>query len=298
MIYWLTMTEYSLSPDGGRICFLEVLPYNRRITGYFNVENSGVSLIYKSMACVADRSEKAQQAYAVLHAKYSFVEKHQADVLIALGGDGFMLHTLHENMGLQIPIYGMNCGTVGFLMNSYRDDDLLACINQTKLVMLRPLCMNAVGADGQEYSALAINEVSLLRRNSQAARLCIKIDGKVRLPELICDGVLLATPAGSTAYNLSVNGPILPIGSDILALTPISPFRPRRWNGAILPAMAYVEIAVIAWEKRPVNVVADFTEIKNVISVTIKEDPSHAIQLLFDPGHSLEERIVREQFVS
>jgi NAD+ kinase len=254
---------------------------------------------YKTIACLADYSEKAQEAYKSLSAKYRFVpDVHAADVIIVLGGDGFMLHKLHKYMELNKPIYGMNCGTVGFLMNEYRESDLIESINQAQPAQLHPLHMVAIAKDGTVHNALAINEVSLLRCSKQAARIRIKIDGKVRMEELMCDGVLLATPAGSTAYNLSVHGPIIPIKADILALTPISPFRPRRWKGALIHHSAEVEIEILENEKRPVSAVADFTEVKDVRLVKISEERKIAINILFDSGHSLEERIISEQFAN
>jgi NAD+ kinase len=254
---------------------------------------------YKSIACLADNSDKAQEAYKSLSAKYSFAKNDKdADAILALGGDGFMLHILHKHMESSKPIYGMNCGTVGFLMNEYRDNDLFDYINNAKVATLHPLHMTAKTSDGKEHHALAINEVSMFRHSKQAANLRISIDGQERLPELMCDGILVATPAGSTAYNLSVQGPIIPLGSDILALTPISPFRPRRWHGAILNHKAVVGVEVLDPEKRPVSAVADFTEVRDVISVEIREERKKEIRILFDPGHSLEERIIREQFLT
>jgi NAD+ kinase len=207
-----------------------------------------------------------------------------------------MLQTLHAFMHIGKPIYGMHRGSVGFLMNEYREDDLPERVAAAKLNILYPLKMTARDADGKALEALAVNEVSLFRRTYQAARLSISVDGHVQLAELICDGVLVSTPAGSTAYNLSVGGPILPLSAPLLALTPISPFRPRRWRGALLPNKAHVTIAVLEAEKRPVSAVADHQEFKNVIAVTIREERSIGLRLLFDPGHALEERILAEQF--
>lgn len=254
---------------------------------------------YKTIACVADDSDKAQEAYRALTAKYNFIDGvEEADVIVALGGDGFMLHKLHEYMDLNKPIYGMNCGTVGFLMNNYRESGLIEAINNARPAQLHPLHMSATTKDGTIHTALAINEVSLLRHSKQAARIRIKIDGKVRMEELMCDGILLATPAGSTAYNLSVHGPIIPIKAGILALTPISPFRPRRWKGALLNHRAEVEIEILENDKRPVSAVADFTEVSDVKLVKISEDRKTTINILFDSGHSLEERIISEQFTN
>ncbi len=252
---------------------------------------------YKSIACVADDSAKATEAYLSLKSKYSFTDDiNKADVIIALGGDGFMLHSLHEYMDYDIPVFGMNCGTVGFLMNEYREDDLLERLSNAKPAILYPLHMTAKTVDGKEHHALAINEVSMLRQSKQAAVLNVIIDGKSRLEELVCDGILVSTPAGSTAYNFSVYGPILPLRSEILALTPISPFRPRRWRGALLDHKAVVDINIADPKKRPVSAVADFTEVRDVVSVRISEERRKKISLLFDSGHSLEERILNEQF--
>lgn len=252
---------------------------------------------YKSIACVADDSEKARDAYKKLSKHYPFVKNiDDADVILALGGDGFMLHNLHEYMDHNAPIYGMNCGSVGFLMNEYREEDLLEHINNAKLAILHPLHMIAKSLDGSEHHALAVNEVSMLRQSKQAAHLKISIDNKERIEELVCDGVLVSTPAGSTAYNFSVHGPIIPLRSQILALTPISPFRPRRWRGALLDHKAVVKIDVLDSKKRPTSAVADFTEVRDVSSVEIREERSKEIKILFDAGHSLEERIISEQF--
>jgi NAD+ kinase len=252
---------------------------------------------YKSIACIADNSEKAQTTYTALAKKYSITtDPKDADVIVVLGGDGFMLRCLHEYMNYDIPFYGINCGSVGFLMNEYHDNNLPERLSSTKTEIINPLHMIAKTKGGSEQHALAVNEVSLLRSSGQAANLRISIDGMVRIEELSCDGVLVATPAGSTAYNLSVHGPIIPLGAGILALTPISPFRPRRWKGALLSHKAVVKIEVLNPEKRPVNAVADFTEANDIISVEIKEETSKAIKLLFDPNHSLEERIISEQF--
>ena len=252
---------------------------------------------YKTIACVADDSKKAQAAYRSLKKQYGIVADDVADVIVALGGDGFMLHTLHKYMDCDKPIYGMNCGSVGFLMNEYGESGLIERINEAKLATLHPLHMTARTEGGEEHHALAINEVSMLRQSRQAANLRISIDGKVRLEELMSDGILVSTPAGSTAYNLSVHGPILPIKSNALALTPISPFRPRRWRGAILNHNAVVKIEVLSSDKRPVSAVADFTEVVGVVSVEVKEERAKKINLLFDAGHSLEERIISEQFL-
>lgn len=253
---------------------------------------------YKAIACIADESKKAQGAYDAISRKYKLVQNAKdADVIVVLGGDGFMLHCLHEYMGLDLPFYGINCGTVGFLMNQHNDDDLIKKLESSKTEIISPLNMIAKAADGSEHHALAVNEVSLLRSSRQAANLRISIDGMVRIEELSSDGVLVATPAGSTAYNLSVHGPIVPLGAGILAITPISPFRPRRWKGALISHQDIVKIEVLNPEKRPVNAVADFTEVKGVVSVQISEAGDKKIKLLFDEGHSLEERIISEQFM-
>lgn len=254
-------------------------------------------MTYHTLACVADQSPKAQESCAALNKKYDFTDNIEAaDAVIALGGDGFMMRIMHRMMDTNIPIYGMNCGTVGFLMNSYREDRIQETLLAAKLTELRPLKMIAHTLDGKTHEALAINEVSLLRESRQAAKIKVSVDGHTRLSELVCDGIMVSTPAGSTAYNLSVNGPIIPIGSDILALTPISPFRPRRWHGALLRHKAVVTFNVLDSKKRPVSAVADFTEVRHVASVEVRESISSCVKLLFDPGHSLEERIIREQF--
>ncbi len=253
---------------------------------------------YQAIACIADDSEKASSLYKIMAEKYTFISNPKdADVIVVLGGDGFMLHCLHEYMNLDVPFYGINCGTVGFLMNEYSDGNLQDMVESAKTEVINPLHMIAKTKDGSEQHALAVNEVSLLRSSRQVANLRISIDGMVRIPELACDGVLVATPAGSTAYNLSVHGPIVPLGAGILALTPISPFRPRRWRGALLSHKAVVKIEVMNHDKRPVNAVADFTESKDVISVEISEASDKGIKLLFNSGHSLEERIISEQFM-
>jgi NAD+ kinase len=256
-----------------------------------------LNMTYKAITCIADDSKKAISTYNLLAAQYNFIKNpKEADVIVVLGGDGFMLHCLHEYMALDLPFYGINCGTVGFLMNEHNTLDLLQKLVNAKTELISPLHMVAKTKDGMEQHALAVNEVSLLRSSRQAANLRINIDGMVRINELSCDGVLVATPAGSTAYNLSVHGPIIPLGAGILAITPISPFRPRRWKGALLSHKAVVKIEVIDPNKRPVNVVADFTEVREIVSVEIREESTKCIKLLFDPGHSLEERIISEQF--
>ncbi len=249
------------------------------------------------IAFVAADTPEAQDACVRLSARYAGCDPADADVIVALGGDGFMLETFHSHMAKNLPIYGMNRGTVGFMMNDYREDDLPARIAQSRAVVLHPLSMSARAIDGAVVAALAVNEVSLLRETRQTAKLKITIDGVVRLEELICDGALVATPAGSTAYNLSVGGPIIPLGANLLAITPISAFRPRRWRGALLQYNARVKIEVLEYEKRPVSAVADSTEVRDVREVEIFEDRSIDLTLLFDPEHALEERVLKEQFL-
>ncbi len=239
----------------------------------------------------------AKSAAKELEAIYGNVPLREAEVVVALGGDGFMLSTLHDTQDLSIPVYGMNQGTVGFLMNEYSTDDLLKRITDAEEAVIHPLKMKATGTDGSVEEALAINEVSLLRAGPQAAKLQIIVDGRVRMKELVCDGALVCTPAGSTAYNYSAHGPILPIDADILALTAMAAFRPRRWRGALLPMTAKIEFKVLEHEKRPVSAVADSRQARNVVSVEICSEPSVTHRLLFDPGHGLEERLIREQFV-
>jgi NAD+ kinase len=252
----------------------------------------------KSIAFVAADTGSAREALERLEARYSHIDPEQADVVVALGGDGFMLETLHRYMDCAVPIYGMHRGTVGFLMNDYEENGLEERIATAHPVTVHPLSMAARTTDGAAHEAIAINEVSLLRQTRLATKIRIEVDGVVRLEELICDGVLLATPAGSTAYNLSAHGPIVPVGADLLALTPISAFRPRRWRGALLPHSSTVRFEVLEPTRRSVSAVADYTEIRDVASVEVREDRTIAITLLFDTAHSYEERILREQFLS
>ncbi|MFL1461895.1 NAD kinase [Roseococcus sp. DSY-14] len=245
---------------------------------------------------LAGGSPAAQAALAVLAARYGQAPLGEARFLVALGGDGFMIEVQHRLLGRNRPVYGMNRGSVGFLMNAYREDDLPARLEAAQAATLHPLRMRA-HSGGTTHAALAINEVSLLRETRQAAKLRILVDGKERMPELSCDGILLATPAGSTAYNLSAHGPIVPLDANLLALTPISAFRPRRWRGALLPAAARVEIQVLEPDKRPVSATADQTEVRDVRRVEIREDRAINMTMLFDPDHSLSERIIAEQFV-
>jgi len=249
------------------------------------------------IAFVASEAPSAQTARGALVTRYGNVPEDEADVIVALGGDGFMLQTLHGTQHLPAPVYGMNRGTVGFLMNEYSETDLLDRLAAAEEAVINPLKMKAQTIDGKMHDALAINEVSLLRAGPQAAKLKITIDGHLRLEELVCDGALVATPAGSTAYNYSAHGPILPIGSDVLALTAVAAFRPRRWRGALLPKSAHVRFDVINPGKRPVMADADSIWVENVLWVEIQSEPSIEHRLLFDPGHGLEERLLREQFV-
>jgi NAD+ kinase len=245
---------------------------------------------------MASPTSEAQEAASLLQERYDFVPLSQANVLVCLGGDGFMLQTLHTVLGRQVPVYGMNKGSVGFLMNDFALEGLVERLARAERFTLAPLRMEARSVDGVRTSALAINEVSLLRETRQAAKIAISIDGRVRMPELICDGVILATPAGSTAYNLSADGPILPLGCDVVALTPISAFRPRRWRGALLPKNCVVEFHILESDKRPVSVVADQLEVRDILHVRVATDPYLNFDLLFDPGQTLEERITQEQF--
>ncbi len=251
---------------------------------------------FNSIAFLASDSPEAREALARLTARYGNPSPGEADCIVALGGDGHMLQTLHRFVSTGIPIYGMNRGTVGFLMNDYAEDGLIERLAAAELTTIHPLSMRAIDQSGETHTAIAFNEVSLLRQRYQAAKLMIAVDGKPRLEELICDGILVATPAGSTAYNLSAHGPILPINSELLALTPISAFRPRGWRGAILPHQARVTITVLEAEKRPVAAVADHVEVRHVREVEVAEDVTKSAKILFDPGHSLAERVLREQF--
>lgn len=249
------------------------------------------------LAFTAADGTLAKEGRAALAARYGDTPLDQADVIVALGGDGFMLHTLHSTQALAAPVYGMNRGTVGFLMNEYAEDDLIARVEAAEIAVINPLRMRATGVDGEVREALAINEVSMLRAGAQAAKLAISVDGRLRMPELVCDGVLIATPAGSTAYNYSAHGPILPIGADVLALTSIAAFRPRRWRGALLPKRARVRFDVLEPDKRPVMADADSRASSRVISVEVESATEIEHRVLFDPGHGLEERLIREQFV-
>jgi len=249
-----------------------------------------------SLALITSETDEAVAAGDILRHAHKTVPPQDADVIVALGGDGLMLRTLHQFMGTGKPIYGMNRGSVGFLMNEFNAEALIDRIATAERSVVHPLMMKVTDHDGRTHTARAINEVSLFRQSYQAAKLRLTIDGRPRLEELVADGVLVATPAGSTAYNLSANGPILPLNAPMLALTPISPFRPRRWRGAILPDSAKTVIDVLEAEKRPVNAVADHFEFRSVLSVTVSIDRSVDLVMLHDPGHSLDERILREQF--
>lgn len=256
------------------------------------------STAFKNLAFISSGAPEAEEARRRLVEKYGDADPEDADCIVALGGDGLMLRTLHRFMGSGKPIYGMNRGSVGFLMNQYRETGLRKRIAEAKTSVVHPLIMHAINVRGDEFSAHAINEVSLLRQTSQIAKLRILVNGEERMKELVTDGVLVATPAGSTAYNLSANGPILPLDAPLMAMTPISAFRPRRWRGALLPDAARVRIEVLESAKRPVSVVADHDEFRDLREVDIEMDRATSIVLLHDPGHSLEERILREQFLS
>ena len=251
----------------------------------------------KNVCFLASPTPVALEARARLVARNGDCAPEAAEVIVALGGDGFMLETLHGVLGRGVPVYGMNCGSVGFLMNIFQEDGLLERLGRAQVAVLHPLRMRAATAAGGVQDALALNEVALLRELRQAAKIRITVDGQVRLEELTCDGVLLATPAGSTAYNLSAHGPIVPLSANLLPLTPISAFRPRRWRGALLPSSAEVLFEVLEAEKRPVAAVADFTEVRDVVWVSVREDRQTQARILFDPGQGLSERIIAEQFL-
>ena len=251
---------------------------------------------FERITFMASDAPAARRAFNALTKRYGNAKPDNAEVLVALGGDGLMLEALHACTKSGLPVYGMNRGSVGFLMNNFKEADLPERLAQAEQTLIRPLRMSAKTPDGKKHERTAFNEVSLLRQRSQAAKLKITIDDKSRLDEMICDGIIVATPVGSTAYNLSAHGPILPIGSPLLALTPLSVFRPRRWRGAILPKGAKVKIDVLDHEKRPVAAVADHEEVRNIISVEIFEDKKRGVRMMFDPGHSLAERVLNEQF--
>lgn len=251
---------------------------------------------FNNVAFLASSAPDAQSALQALQSRYPSSAPENADVIVALGGDGLMLQTLHACMGTSKPIYGMNKGTVGFLMNDFREDDLFDRLEAAERSVVHPLLMVAWDIHGVAHTARAINEVAMFRQTYQAAKLRVSVDNRVRIPELIADGILVGTPAGSTAYNLSVGGPILPLNAPLLTLTPISAFRPRRWRGALLPDYAKIQIEVLEAENRPVSAVADHTEFRNVSRVDVSMDRSVDLVMLHDPGHSLDERILREQF--
>ena len=252
----------------------------------------------QSIGLEASDAQAAQAALKELAKRYNPVAPDQADVIVALGGDGFMLETLHKHMRRGVPIYGMHRGSVGFLMNGYSAEGLVERIARARPVRVRPLAMVARDQAGEAHHALAINEVSLLRQSRQTAKLRVSIDGLVQIDELMADGLIVATPVGSTAYNLSAHGPIIPLGAGVLALTPISAFRPRRWRGALLPHAARVRIDILEAEKRPVSATADFTEVRGVAAVEMCESADITLTMLFDPEHNLEERVLKEQFLS
>ncbi|KAB2917499.1 MAG: NAD kinase [Hyphomicrobiaceae bacterium] len=251
---------------------------------------------FEKIAFVASDVPEARGALERLSARYGNADPDKADAIVALGGDGLMLQTLHSHLRDGVPIYGMNRGSFGFLMNEYSEEDLKGRLGRAEINVIHPLAMRAVDSSGELHEGLAFNEVSLFRQTYQAAKLRISVDGTVRLDELICDGVLVATPAGSTAYNLSAYGPILPINAPLLALTPISAFRPRRWRGALLPNVARLQFDVLEPDKRPVSAVADHTETRSVTRVEVAQANHIASYLMFDPGHALDERILSEQF--
>ena len=257
-------------------------------------------MTFTRIACIADDTPKAQAALKEIkkHTDLSPLSKRtgSAQVIVVLGGDGFMLQCLHETMKYKLPFYGVNCGTVGFLMNQHPEGTILERVNRAKPSTIYPLHMYAQKSNGKIIQALAFNEVSLFRQGRQAAKIRVSIDHVVRLKELICDGVLLATPAGSTAYNFSAGGPIIPHGANVIALTPLVPFRPRRWRGALIPHDASVSFSILEHKKRPVSVVADFTEMDDVVEVVVSEQRKSGVSLLFDSEHNLEERIIKEQF--
>ncbi len=253
---------------------------------------------HPKVAFLADATKSTQMALATLEKLYQTVPPNEADIIVALGGDGFMLQTLHKYIETNTPVFGMNFGSIGFLLNTFSTENLMQRLANADTVTLHPLEMTAVTEDGTQHSAQAINEVSLLRQTRQAAKIRIKVDDVVRIEELICDGVLVATPAGSTAYNLSARGPIVPLKANLLALTPISAFRPRRWSGALLPHEAKITFEIHESEKRKIIAAADFTEVHHVTEVHVRENRNIKLKLLFDKSHSLEERIINEQFLS
>jgi NAD+ kinase len=263
-------------------------------------ETAATELKSLRVGLLASHTEVAKAAEALLRERYQWAELEQAETLVALGGDGFMLQTLHRMLdeGRQRPVFGMNRGTVGFLMNDWRLDCLPERLANAKAIRVAPLQMTATTVAGERVCQAAINEISLLRETRQTAKIEVSVNGRVAMPELACDGVLVATPAGSTAYNLSARGPILPLQAKMLALTPISPFRPRRWSGAILPDDTAVCFRVLEPENRPVSAVADQLEVRDVATVDVRLDRERSLTLLFDPEHALDERIAMEQFAT
>ena len=256
---------------------------------------------YKKIAIIADESAKAQETATRLKYLYDFLNREtraeKADCVVVLGGDGFMLHSLHRLMEYDIPVFGMNCGTIGFLLNNFNEKELLERIESAEEATLHPLEMVATCVDGTKHLKLAVNEISLLRETAQAAKIKVSVDSKVQLEEMICDGVIVSTPGGSTAYNFSANGPVIPLNSNLLALTPISVFRPRRWRGALLPSNKVISLEIMEQNKRPVSAVADFHEIRDVAEVHIREERKYNMRILFDSHNSLHERIIKEQFI-
>lgn len=272
-------------------------PENQRLFGAgFGQERAAIVALYQRISFRASDSPEAAKSLIEMTSRYGQVQPQEADVIVALGGDGFMLTTLHETQDLPAPVYGMHRGTVGFLMNDFQVDALKERLAAAEQTVINPLRMLATTSGGKQTTALAINEVSLLRGGPQAAKLRILVDGRERMEELVCDGALVATPAGSTAYNYSAHGPILPIGAEVLALTAMAAFRPRRWRGALLPMTAEVVFEVQESPKRPVSAMADSLEVRHVERVVIASEPDVSHRLLFDPGHGLEERLIREQF--
>ena len=245
---------------------------------------------------VCSSSQEAIAYKSKMETQYGSFSRDECDVIVALGGDGFMLEAIKSDLDLNLPIFGLNFGSVGFLMNALNDEELMKRINLSQSIDIAPLKMTATSSDNKIHTGIAINEVSLLRETRQAAKLKITIDNKTRLEELICDGILLSTPSGSTAYNLSAHGPILPINADVLALTPISAFRPRRWRGAIIESSSKVEFEILESKKRPISAVADNIEVRDVIKVQVTQDKDQTVKILFDEKHSFEERILNEQF--
>ena len=250
------------------------------------------------IGCVCSDSERAQVAFAEIENAYDWVHPNDCDVLVALGGDGFLLHVMHRHVELARPIFGMNRGTVGFLLNQFEAEGLVERIAAATRIDVHPLIMRAVTTSGQVVNARAFNEVAVTRDSAQSVNIRVSIDGVERLDNFVGDGLIIATAAGSTAYNLSAHGPILPLGSGLLAVTPVSPFRPRRWRGALLPQSAKIVLENLDPVKRPITATADFSELVGIESVSIQQDLSSAVQLLFDPDHSLEERIIAEQFLA